>query len=96
MRLPITALCYGALICCGLHWGGTARAADSLESVLARVDRSSTGFKGLTVDVQKVSFTAVINQSAVDEGSMVVKRPKPHDLRMLVDIKKTDQKTLAN
>jgi len=97
MRHAIAALSFVAMLACAcaLPWFGTALAADSLEAALAKLDQAAAGFKGLTVDLHKVSFTAVISQSAVDEGSMVVRRPKPRDLRMLVDIQKPDPKTVA-
>jgi outer membrane lipoprotein-sorting protein len=89
--LPISAL----IFILAVPGFGTAFAADSLEAALAKMDQASAGFKGLTADMSKTSFTAVIAQSTVDEGSMVVKRPKPRDLRMLVDIRKPDAKTVA-
>ena len=70
-------------------------ATDPLAAVLARVDAAAAGFKGLSADVRKVSHTEVINEDTVDEGTMLMKRPKPHDIRMLVDIKKPDAKTVA-
>jgi outer membrane lipoprotein-sorting protein len=74
---------------------GALHAAGSLDAVLARVDDAAKGFKGLSADVHKVSHTAVINENTTDDGAMLVKRPKPRDMRMLVDIQKPDPKTVA-
>jgi len=69
--------------------------AGPLDAVFARIDQASTGFKGLTADVHKVSHTEVINEDNIDDGTITVKRPKPKDIRMLVDILKPDRKTVA-
>src|SRR5215510_6867693 len=74
---------------------GALLAATPLDAVLARADEAAKGFKGLSADVHKVSHTAVINENTVDDGTMLVKRPKPRDMRMLVDIQKPDPKTVA-
>ena len=56
------------------------------------MDRASTNFKGLKADTRKVSHTAVINEDSVDMGTIVVKVPKPHELRMLIDFHPPDEK----
>jgi outer membrane lipoprotein-sorting protein len=95
MRQAYALLFSALLLALAVPGYRTAFAADSLEAALAKMDQASAGFKGLTADMAKTSFTAVISQSSVDEGSMVVKRPKPKDLRMLVDFRKPDPKVVA-
>ena len=93
MRCP---LAIAVVVATTLTTGFAApQAANSLEAALARMDATSAGLKGLTVDLQKISHTAVINENAVDEGSMVVKRPRPKDLRMLIELKKPNQRTVS-
>jgi|SRR5262245_29143031 outer membrane lipoprotein-sorting protein len=70
-------------------------AADPLQATMNRLDEAAAGFRGLSADVHKIAHTAVINEDTVDEGAILVKRPKPRDMRMLVDIKKPDPKTVA-
>jgi len=72
-----------------------AASTDSLEATLAKIDEAAPGFRSLAADVHKISHTAVINEDTVDEGSILVKRPRPRDMRMLVDIKKPDPKIVA-
>jgi outer membrane lipoprotein-sorting protein len=81
-----------------LGWSipGAARpASDSLEAILTRLDEAASQFRGMSAEVHKVSHTAVINEDTVDDGTILVKRPKPRDMRMLVDIQKPDPKTVA-
>jgi outer membrane lipoprotein-sorting protein len=58
-------------------------AADTLQQVLARMDQASVAFKGLTADMKRVTYTAVLKADEVEVGTLVVKRPKPKDLRAL-------------
>ena len=70
-----------------------AWAADnSLQAVFSRMDQASARFKGLKADMRKLAHTEVINEDSVDIGSIVVRVPKPHDLRMLIDFQQPDQK----
>lgn len=73
---------------------GASAAEDMLQMVYGRMDQASAKFKGLKADMRKVSHTAVINEENVDVGTIVVRAPKPHDLRMLIDIQKPDRKTV--
>ena len=67
-------------------WGALA-ADSSLSATLARMDEAAAQFKGLQADVQKTAHTAVMNEDSVDAGTIVVKRPKPNDIRVLFDFK---------
>src|ERR1039458_9290498 len=62
-------------------------AADpSLDAVLARLDEASINFKGLTADIRKIAHTDVVNVDDVDSGTIVVKRVKPHDTRIRIEL----------
>jgi outer membrane lipoprotein-sorting protein len=75
----------------GPHFGAVA-ADNSLEAVFTNMDQASAKFKGLKADTRKLSHTAVINEDSIDTGTIVVKIPKPHELRMLIDFHQPDQK----
>ncbi|SPF52598.1 conserved exported hypothetical protein [Candidatus Sulfopaludibacter sp. SbA4] len=75
----------------GPHFGAAA-ADSSLEEVFTRMDQASAKFKGLKADTKKLSHTAIINEDSVDTGTVVVKIPRPHELRMLIDFQQPDQK----
>ncbi len=69
-------------------------AADSLDDVLARLDRAAASFRSLSADVRYVQHTAVINEDSADTGTMRLKRAK-RDMQMLVDFTAPDRKTVA-
>ena len=50
------------------------------------MDQASLTFKGLTADIRKVSHTDVVNIDEVDSGTILVKRVKPHDTRIRIDL----------
>jgi outer membrane lipoprotein-sorting protein len=85
-----------AAILLGLASTGLAfsTAPDSLENLLARMDSAGASFKAISADVRWVTHTAVINEDIVDTGSLLLKRSK-HDMRMLVEFKEPDPKTVA-
>ena len=69
--------------------------AGELDAVLARIDRACAAFRGMSAHVRRVSHTAVINEDNVDSGTMLLKRPRARDMRMLVDLTQPDPKTVA-
>ena len=86
-RLLTITLCLSA-------WGSSLE-AQNLEAVLARMDKSAAGFKGITAQLKQVSHTAIINDTTEESGTITLYRPKPKDLRMLVEFTKPDQRAVA-
>jgi outer membrane lipoprotein-sorting protein len=74
-----------------LGWGAPA-AQDPLAATLARMDEAAAKFKGMEAVVLEVSHTAVINEDTVSAGTIMVKRPKPNDIRVLFDFKPPNPK----
>lgn len=69
--------------------------AQTLEATLARMDRAAAGFRGISAQIEQVSHTAVINDTTVESGSIVLYRPKPRDLRMLAEFTKPDPRAVS-
>ncbi|MBI5085352.1 MAG: outer membrane lipoprotein carrier protein LolA [Acidobacteria bacterium] len=69
--------------------------AGALEDVLARMDRSAGGFRGLTAKVRKVSYTALVKESTEESGDFSVLRVKPKDMRILVEFTRPDPRAIA-
>ena len=67
---------------------------ESLETILARMDRAAASFKDMSADVRWLQHTAAINQDAVDTGTILLKRSK-HDIRMKVEFTAPDRKSVA-
>jgi outer membrane lipoprotein-sorting protein len=64
-----------------------AFAADNpLQATFARMDAVAATFKGLKANIRRVSHLDVINDDTVENGTILVRRSSPKDLRMLLDI----------
>ncbi|SPE33004.1 conserved exported hypothetical protein [Candidatus Sulfopaludibacter sp. SbA3] len=66
-------------------------ASDDLAEVFARLDRAAPGFRGFSAEVRKVKHSALIPEDDVQTGKIVVRRAKPHELQMRLDIDPPDQ-----
>jgi outer membrane lipoprotein-sorting protein len=83
--IALFALCVSAL---------SAR-AESLNDLLARMDRSAASFRGMTAKLKRVSYTAVIKDLSEEKGSIAIKAQKQKDMQVLVDFTSPDAKTWA-
>ena len=84
-----------ATLLIGLTPAAWPKPAEDLDAVLARIDSAGAAFHGMSANLRRLSHTAVINEDTVDSGSVLLKRPKPRDMRMLVDFTQPDPKTVA-
>jgi outer membrane lipoprotein-sorting protein len=69
--------------------------ADDLGAVLDRIDRAGAAFRSMSAKLRRVSHTAAINEDNVDAGTVLLKRVRHRDLRMLIDLTDPDPKTVA-
>lgn len=82
------------LILVGALVGATRSAtAGPLETSLAKMDRAAAQFTGLSADLSKTSYTAVVKDSSTESGTIVMKRLKGHNMRMLFDVKQPEPKS---
>ena len=75
--------------------GFGAPPADPLGAALASIDQASANFKGLTADIRKMSHTDVVNVDDVASGTIMVKRVKPHDTRIRIDLTNPRRQTVT-
>ena len=68
--------------------------AETVEAVLARMDRNAASFKTMTAKVKRVAHVAVINEDNTDLGTMRLKRSKK-DVHLVVDLTEPDAKSVA-
>jgi outer membrane lipoprotein-sorting protein len=68
-----------------------AFAADDLAAVFARIDKAAPGFRGFSADFRKRKHTPIIPEDDLQTGKAVVRRSKPHELQMRIDIDPPDQ-----
>lgn len=86
MRLALAVVALSAAL---------APAAESLAAVQARMDKSAAEFSTLTARVKKVSYTAVIKDASSETGTFLIKKFKPGDMRVRMEIEKPDARSLA-
>lgn len=72
-----------------------APAAETLGAVQARMDKSAAVFRSLTARVKKTSYTAVIKDTSSETGTFLIKKTKPGDMRVRMEIEKPDARSIA-
>lgn len=70
-------------------------AAPAEHVVLAKMDAAAAGFRSMSGKIRKVTHTAVINDDAVESGTIWLKRLGKGDIRLLVEIAGPDPKSYA-
>ena len=66
-----------------------------LDVTLNQLDRAGASFRSMSGDIHRVHHMAVINDDDVDSGTILLKRVKAHEMRMLVDLKQPDSKVVT-
>ena len=81
---PLVMAAWGAA---GLLGG----AQDPLQAVFSRIDQSAATFKGFTADIKRVTYHHILpDEPDIQTGTIVVRRAKPHELQMRIDINPPD------
>lgn len=83
------------LIAAALTVPGGLSAADDLAAVLTRIDQAAASFHGLSADIRKVKHTPVIPEDDVQTGKILVRRVKPHEVQVRIDIDPPDEQTIV-
>jgi outer membrane lipoprotein-sorting protein len=73
----------------------TISAGASLDAVLARMDQNAATFKSASATITQTTHNAALDLDTTDTGTMLLKRPGPHDLRLLVSFTGKDAKSIA-
>ena len=61
-------------------------ADDPLQATFSKMDAVSASFKGLKADMRRVTHLDVISDDTVENGTVLVRRTNPKDLKMLIQI----------
>lgn len=72
-----------------------AYGAESLQAVQARMDKSAAEFTSLKARVKKVSYTAIIKDTATESGDFLIKKLKGGDVRVRMEVEKPDARSIA-
>jgi outer membrane lipoprotein-sorting protein len=77
MRTPLFALCVLA--------SASVLPAENVETILSRMDQAAPGFHAMSADVQVTTYTAIINDTTVENGTLKIQRKEPDKLRAVID-----------
>ena len=72
-----------------------AAPADQFQQTLTKIDEAAASFKALTANVEKIHYTAIIDEKEKTSGTVVVRRPKPKELQVLYNIKEPEPTQIA-
>lgn len=86
MKILIAVLAFSAAV---------VPAAETLGAVQARMDKSAEAFTSLTARVKKTGYTAVIKDHSSETGTFLIKKIKPGDMRVRMEIEKPDERSVA-
>jgi outer membrane lipoprotein-sorting protein len=60
----------------------------TVEAVLSRMDQAAPKFKAMSADVEMVTYTAVISDKTVENGTLYMQRLSPSNVRAKIDFSK--------
>ncbi len=96
MRLLVVVSFAFTLIVAAMGSGAPPGSGDAeLDRVLDRIDRAGKAFRGMSASFQRVQHLAVINEDNKDSGTILLKRIKPREMRMLVSLMQPDKKFVS-
>lgn len=92
MRTQIRALVVCLMVSGAIRLGA---ANDSLQQVLARMDKAAPGFKGMTAQISYVTHTEVLNENDAETGTVTMKKVHPGEIQGKVDFTAPNQKSVT-
>lgn len=89
MKISLAAVCL-------VVFGAAALDAQNEQAVLARMDQSAPAFRGMTADVQMKTYTAILSDTTVENGTLKMQRLKTGEVRAIIDFSaQTDARVIA-
>lgn len=59
--------------------------AQSVEAVLGRMDQAAPGFRAMSADVEMKTYTAILSDTATENGTLRMQRLKSGEVRAIID-----------
>ena len=87
---------HGFVVC--LLLAGPAKLAvadDTVQQVLARMDKAANDFKSMTAQVTHIDHTEVLNEDTKEIGTVTLKNVRPGEVEGRVDFTAPDRKTIT-
>jgi outer membrane lipoprotein-sorting protein len=86
----------GFVVCLILTVPSTlAAAGDTVQQILARMDKAASDFKAMTAQVTHVDHTDVLNDDTTESGTVTMKKVQPGEVQERVDFTVPDHKTVT-
>lgn len=64
---------------------GIGLQAQSVDAVLARMDRAAPGFRAMSADVEMKTYTAILSDTTTENGTLKMQRLKSGEVRAIID-----------
>lgn len=77
----------------GFLFAGSAAALDT-ETILGKMDEASAQFRGMTAEVEWISYTALVDDKSVESGQLWVRRKSPKEAILKISFDKPSRKDL--
>jgi outer membrane lipoprotein-sorting protein len=84
-----------ALVLAGLLLGTLCGRGASLDQTLASMDRAAGAFRGMSASLAQTTFTAIINDTSQERGTIQMQRSRGRDLEMRVEFGEPDVRTIV-
>ena len=65
------------------------------DDVLAQMDQAAPKFSGLSADLRRTTYTKVLDEKALETGTMLLRRGTPRDLQVWINFTTPDPKTIV-
>jgi outer membrane lipoprotein-sorting protein len=70
--------------------------AETVDAVLARMDRTAPNFHAMSADVRMVTYTAILSDNTTEKGTLKMQRLKGNEVRAIMDFSaETDARIIA-
>lgn len=67
-------------------WAGCAALdAQSVSDILARMDEAAPKFHAISANIRMLTFTAILSDNTIEDGTLKMQRLKPGDVRAVID-----------
>ena len=73
----------------------SATAKESLQDLLARMDKAAAGFQAMTANVNYVTHTAVIDDDTKESATVLMRKVRPNEVQGRIDFLKPDPRTVV-
>lgn len=83
------------MLVCVLGVGAALSGAATLDEVFRQMDASAPGFRAMAGQIQRTSYTKVIDDTTKETGSITMRKPKPTEIRALIRFTEPDEKTVS-